>query len=247
MLLLPVLNPPPADVRNAALSADSPGSAPTGGSWSPPSMAPVLTPNSLSPGSGAAPAAARTSCSHILTVLILWQIFVITGRSLSPLFTAGSIFFARSTMPGAASLTGSSGSRKSLWTPSLTSLPFPQISFPGSGFLSFRGTGRHLPYPCSGSTGGAGHGSHDFEIGACFFMDYDVSVSCNHTRTRRYFMKNKPEPLKIAHFRFALIAPVIQGLYPDARKTKAFPGLSPLMPSMRSIAFARSFPASTAS
>ena len=29
-------------------------------------------------------------------------------------------------------------------------------------------------------------------------------------------MKNKPEPLKIAHFRFALIAPVIQGLYPDA-------------------------------
>ena len=108
-------------------------------------------------------------------------------------------------------------------------------------------------------------------------------------------MKNKPEPLKIAHFRFALIAPVIQGLYPDASeaayyrrvtqdpilrptvspintvriplsagpastvrkewtasspdsvKTKAFPGLSPLMPSMRSIAFARSFPASTAS
>jgi hypothetical protein len=29
-------------------------------------------------------------------------------------------------------------------------------------------------------------------------------------------MKSKPEPLKIAHFRFALIAPVIQGLYPDA-------------------------------
>ena len=29
-------------------------------------------------------------------------------------------------------------------------------------------------------------------------------------------MTNKPEPLKIAHFRFALIAPVIQGLYPDA-------------------------------
>ena len=24
------------------------------------------------------------------------------------------------------------------------------------------------------------------------------------------------EPLKIAHFRFALIAPVIQGLFPDA-------------------------------
>lgn len=29
-------------------------------------------------------------------------------------------------------------------------------------------------------------------------------------------MSNKVEPLKVAHFRFALIAPVIQGLYPDA-------------------------------
>lgn len=29
-------------------------------------------------------------------------------------------------------------------------------------------------------------------------------------------MSSKTEPLKVAHFRFALIAPVIQGLYPDA-------------------------------
>ena len=29
-------------------------------------------------------------------------------------------------------------------------------------------------------------------------------------------MSANVEPLKVAHFRFALIAPVIQGLYPDA-------------------------------
>ena len=154
MLLLPG-HKPPADVRNAALSANL-RIRPYRRFMVSAEHGSVLTPNSLSPGSGAAPAAAAHtllpdslipfgsySLRFVLTVLLaylnrsqMWQIFVITGRSLSlHSFTAGSIFFARSTMPGAASPGRISGFRKVSGLRLLTSLPFPQISFPGSGFF----------------------------------------------------------------------------------------------------------------